>query len=128
MSYSNRDYRADKRENRRDRRERDRIPEDVKFYKHLTSFVIINVIFMIVTRGRWMPIPLFWGIGLFFHYIKAFGIGQSGFLSQEWEEERREQHRNRDSRRESSYEEEEELELRPLEKEERPTWSDKDLV
>lgn len=77
-----------------------------------------------------MPIPLFWGIGLFFHYVKAFGIGQDRFLSKEWEEERRNEHQKSRRRRrpEPTYEEEEELELRPLEKEEKPRWDDKDLV
>ena len=129
MDYRNRDHR----ENRRGRRRNDGIPEDVKFYKHLTTFVIVNGVFMIITRGRWMPIPLFWGIGLFFHYVKAFGIGQNGFLSKDWEEERRDDYQqNRRGRRrpEPTVEEEveEELELPPLQKVKKPTWDDKDLV
>lgn len=126
MDRRNRGYR----DYRRSRKGKDDLPEEVKFYKHLTSFVIVNGVFLLLSGGSWMPIVLFWGIGLFFHYIKAFGIGQNGFLSEDWENEKREEYRSgkRSRRSEPEFEEEEELELRPLEKEKKPSWDDRDLV
>jgi len=120
---SRRDYRRDSRRNRDDD-----LPEEVKFYKHLTSFVIVNGVFMVVTRGKWLPVAFFWGIGLLFHYVKAFGIGRDGFLSKEWEEERKEAHRSRRRRRPEPEEDYEELELPPLQKQKKPDWDERDLV
>ena len=126
---SRRDYKNHRDYRREKRRNNNELPEEVKFYKHLTSFVIVNGIFMMVTRGKWLPIVFFWGIGLLFHYVKAFGIGRDGFLSKEWEDERKEAYRSRRRRRPAPEEEDyEELELPPLKKQKKPSWDERDLV
>lgn len=126
MSKRNRDY-SNHRQRRRDRND---LPEEVKFYRHLASFVIVNFALLMASEGESFPIIFFWGIGLFFHYLKTFGIGRDKILSQEWEDQKKEEHQSRKGRRSSSYEEQvdEELELRPLEKEKKQTWNENDLV
>ena len=46
--------------------------------------------FLTLFRGRpfaFVPVALFWGIAIMFHYLKVFGIPGTGILSKEWEEE-----------------------------------------
>lgn len=62
-----------------------------KFYHHLKSYVIVNGIFMVFMflEGElwdWMPVALFWGMGLLFHYVNTFGLPGSNVLSKEWED------------------------------------------
>lgn len=107
--------------------------EKVKFYKHLTAFIIVNTVFSLITffdgQGfEWFNVMGFWGIGLAFHYVKAFGIPfMNGKGSKAWEMEM------------LGKNEEELLEETPLDLNQRPelrekqaqkqdTWSDNDLV
>jgi hypothetical protein len=90
------------------------------FFIHLIVYLFINGINLIEflegdssARG-WYSMALFWGIGLFFHYVKVFGSPQSEIRSLEGAQ-------SRALRPESP---DENLELRPLQK----AWSDKDLV
>ena len=69
-----------------------RVRQKAKFFKHLYTYVIVVGIMFFLTlfRGRpfaFIPVALFWGIAVLFHYLKVFGIPGSGILSQEWEEE-----------------------------------------
>ena len=76
------------------------VKEKKKFYKHLSSYIMVNGAFMLVTLFTgggfsWFPVMLFWGIGLGSHYVKVFGFPGSGVLSQEWEERELEKEMNR---------------------------------
>jgi 2TM domain len=49
-----------------------------KFYKHLTWYLAVNAFltFSGLRNGTIFgafPVAIFWGIGLFFHYVKVFG-------------------------------------------------------
>lgn len=71
---------------------RKRVAEKAKFYKHLTSYLIINGVISILSIINGHPFAnapmLFgWGIGLAFHYVKVFGLPGSGLLSREWEDQ-----------------------------------------
>lgn len=69
--------------------------EEVKgFYGHLFSFIVINLglfVINVVTSPNYLWFDywfywqlLFWGIGLFFHGLKAFNCFP--FLNKEWKE------------------------------------------
>lgn len=69
-----------------------RVLKKKKFYNHLKTFVIINVVMsmLVAIDGDpfgFFPVTLLWGMGLAFHYVKVFGIPGSNILSPEWEEE-----------------------------------------
>lgn len=60
------------------------------FYKHLQAFVFVNLALLLVCltdQGHYdaYPVPIFWGIGLAFHYVSVFGM-PGGKLTDEWEE------------------------------------------
>lgn len=65
------------------------------FYVHLTIYLFINAAIVIVnlqnhhfTAGKdlWVlfTTPFFWGIGLFFHWVRVFG--PNVIFGKEWEE------------------------------------------
>lgn len=67
-----------------------RVRKRAKFYKHLIVYLIVNgfvfVTFLLDGHPFGMfPMTLFWGIGLFFHYLKVFGLPGNGVLSNNWE-------------------------------------------
>ena len=55
-----------------------RVDEKIGFYRHLYSFIVVNVILIIInilfSRGEWWFywVTFFWGIGLVSHFIKTF--------------------------------------------------------
>lgn len=111
---------------KRKNRKYDPALEKVKFYRHLTSYIIVNIAMLAVnalngTYRNWLPVILFWGIGLAFHYVKAFGIGKQGLGSKEWE--RKMLRKDRDNTEGDEY-----LELKEMEKEPKKNWREEDLV
>ncbi|MCH2085096.1 MAG: 2TM domain-containing protein [Saprospiraceae bacterium] len=70
-----------------------RAKRKVRFYKHLKSFVIINVVFFFITFTNgdglsWLNVTMLWGIGLALQYLSVFGLpGTNGMLSKHWEED-----------------------------------------
>ena len=60
-------------------RAREKVEEKKKFHNHLRSYIIVNLIMVFTgvffrSRGGWMMVAFFWGIGLFSHYVKAYGF------------------------------------------------------
>lgn len=60
-------------------RAREKVEEKKSFHNHLRSYIIVNMIMLFTgvffrTRGGWMMVAIFWGIGLFSHYCKAYGF------------------------------------------------------
>ena len=55
-----------------------RVDEKIGFYRHLYSFIVVNVILLIINvlffKGEWWFywVTFFWGIGLVSHFIKTF--------------------------------------------------------
>lgn len=55
-----------------------RVDEKIGFYRHLYSFIFVNIIFIVMNlvfspRDLWFYwVTLFWGIGLLFHFLKTF--------------------------------------------------------
>ena len=117
---------------------RKRVRQKKRFYSHLKSFIIVNVVFSLVTffNGEpfaWTPIILFWGMGLAFHYVKVFGLpGNDRVLTPEWEErevqKEMDRMRARDGRRpslpEANSKHSDELDLKEL----RKSYDDSELV
>ncbi len=66
---------------------RQRVHKKKKFYKHLRTYLIVNMAMSILlffeegSLTEWMPIWIMWGMGLAFHYAKTFSF----FGSPEWE-------------------------------------------
>ena len=67
------------------------VKELKEFYGHLISYVIVNIVLIIInlltSPGHlWFYWPtIFWGIGILFHASKVF-ILKGRFLGKEWEE------------------------------------------
>lgn len=55
-----------------------RVDEKIGFYRHLYSFIVVNVILIVInilfSKGEWWFywVTFFWGIGLVSHFIKTF--------------------------------------------------------
>ncbi|MFK7782474.1 2TM domain-containing protein [Psychroserpens sp.] len=64
----------------------------IGFYWHLASYVIINIFIMIVITSNGVKFfsfgtfstAIFWGIGLFFHFLGVFG--PDFIFGKKWEE------------------------------------------
>ena len=104
-----------------------KVKKKKEFYKHLTSFVIVNAFLIALniftsTAHYWFVYPLLgWGVGLASHYISVFGIPGSGPMDESWEEqeiekELRKRNKNDEFENEALPEEEEELELKEFKK------------
>lgn len=106
--------------------------ERMKFYRHLRSFVIFNI----VMAGLWFfgsdlsdlwGIARIWGVFLAIHYIKVNGLpGTKGWLSKDWEawmEERESRRQYREDEPETIVEE-----PQPQRRKAEPLWRDRDLV
>ena len=75
---------------------RKRVEEEKGFYRHLTIYIIINVLILFINTNfdgqgfkNWFQwhlyvTPALWGIGLFFHWMKAFH--KNPFFNSDWEE------------------------------------------
>ncbi|MCB4799533.1 2TM domain-containing protein [Neotamlana laminarinivorans] len=73
-------------------RAKEKVKKIVGFYWHLAVFIVVNafIIFTIVVNGgslwhfgTWAT-PLFWGIGLLFHFLGVFGV--TFLFGKDWEE------------------------------------------
>ncbi|NNE30007.1 MAG: 2TM domain-containing protein [Saprospiraceae bacterium] len=106
------------------------------FYGHLTSYVITNVMMMLLMAfngavSNWIPVALMWGIGLAWHYFGVFGLPFVGNVnSKEWEERQLEKELEKQGYRlkEEEKEETESLELPDIEKEPEKKYRDEDFV
>lgn len=60
------------------------------FYRHLVSYILVNIVLIIVNllitpRRLWFYwITIFWGLGLFIQLFQSFGPGQN--MTKRWEE------------------------------------------
>ena len=81
-------------EQQRYERAQKRVQEERGFYTHLTVFIVINILLLLINSNfslsnqRWMQwnfyvTPFFWGIGLLVHGLKTFK--KFGFFK-DWEE------------------------------------------
>ncbi|MDH7447088.1 2TM domain-containing protein [Aquimarina sp. 2201CG14-23] len=77
-------------------RAKKRVHEEKGFYSHLTAYIIVNVFLLFINSdfidegfSNWLNwnlylTPFFWGIGLFFHWIKVFN--PNIIFSKQWED------------------------------------------
>lgn len=68
-----------------------RVKKKKEFREHLKSFIVVNAImlgmgWMYGFFNAWQTVIFFWGIGLVFHYVEAYGIPGMG-SDEEWEKE-----------------------------------------
>lgn len=55
-----------------------RVDDKIKFYRHLSSYVVVNLILFIInflfSREYWwcLWVILFWGIGLLINFLRVF--------------------------------------------------------
>lgn len=75
-----------------------RVDEKIGFYRHLYSYITVNIILIVVNRltnpdSFWfLCITIFWGIGLVSHYAKVFlfsGEYKENLIEKEMEEMRK---------------------------------------
>ncbi len=70
-----------------------------KFYKQLTTYVIVNIVLLIVNlvtnpHQLWFYwVTLFWGIGIAMYTIKLFGPARK--LNKTWEEKKIKEYMNK---------------------------------
>jgi len=76
-------------------RAKKKLDKIVGFYWHLASYVVVNLILLYIiyintTSGFWsfgtFSTAIFWGIGLFFHFLGVFG--RSYLFSKAWEDKK----------------------------------------
>ncbi|KAA1244284.1 2TM domain-containing protein [Aquimarina sp. RZ0] len=77
-------------------RAKKRVEAEKGFYSHLTAYIIVNIFLFLINSNfindgfnNWLNwnlylTPFFWGIGLFFHWIKVFN--PNIIFSKQWEE------------------------------------------
>ena len=119
------------------RRARKRVEEKKKFYKHLSTYVIMSGFFfvlnMVTSPGAWWwywPV-LGWGIGIANQYFRVFGWPGSGIGSTEWEDQEMEKEMRRMEERQRPFVDiDDHLELKELEREKlkSKTYDKDDLV
>jgi 2TM domain len=63
---------------------RQKVEAKMGFFTHLFTFVVINVIFLIVAGEDWLWVTLFWGLGLAIHAFYTF-FGDSDAVTS-WKE------------------------------------------
>ncbi len=82
---------------RKYRKARKKVKEIKEFYTHLAVYIIVNTLLIIMHLGifqsgianveipKWsmFTTPFFWGIGLFFHWLKVFK--NNGTFFKDWE-------------------------------------------
>ncbi|MGB2225507.1 MAG: 2TM domain-containing protein [Polaribacter sp.] len=96
-------------------RAKKRIKEIKGFYSHLVSYIVINlfisgvIIFGLTNDGYSFPgvltnfgvysVWLFWGIGIFFHWLGVFGFRSLAF-GKDWEDRKIKEFMDRDTNQE----------------------------
>lgn len=72
-----------------------RVQEEKGFYTHLTVYIIVNILLLFINSdfknegfNNWLNwnlyiTPFFWGIGLFFHWVKV--LNPNIIFSRQWE-------------------------------------------
>jgi len=116
-----------------------RVHAKKEFYQHLGSYIVFSFFFFLINAvtnfgNWWFYWPMLgWGIGIFFHYIDAFGVPGIGNINEDWEAREIQREMKRLRGREDRYESsgasgEEELELPKLRKEKKKKWDESDLV
>ena len=109
-----------------------KVKEKKEFYSHLSVYVAMMVFFMLLNlitsrETLWFIFPMLgWGIGLLIHYFNVFGLPFVGSFDDEWEE--REIQKELEKRGLQRLDDEDELELRPLDRQKRKGWDDRDFV
>ncbi len=126
----------------RHRKKVKRSPAEQKkdFYQHLSTYLIMGTFFFVFNAltswgAWWFYWPMLgWGIGVAFHFMDTFGakgVAQLfdflGLPEFGLEEDNQEQQRPASTGRQAE-EDEEELELRPLQREATRKWDEEDLV
>ncbi|MDX1943580.1 MAG: 2TM domain-containing protein [Saprospiraceae bacterium] len=121
---------------------RKRVKKKKEFYQHLASYIAVGTFFFLMNvvtsfGDWWFYFPMLgWGIGLVIHFFSVFGIPGVVNYNDDWEEraiqEELERLRKNKPPRQERATEEEELELKELQKEsvERKDkkWDDSELV
>jgi hypothetical protein len=51
---------------------RQKVEAKMGFFTHLFTFVVINVVFLIIAGEDWLWVTLFWGLGLAIHAFYVF--------------------------------------------------------
>ena len=86
--------------NRKLKRAKLKVKKIKEFYQHLTVYLLINTVLILINLGifqtgvldwsipKWsmFTTPFFWGIGLFFHWLGVFHNNFSFFKN--WEEQK----------------------------------------
>ncbi len=63
-----------------------RVKQKKEFFRHLQSYLAVNIVFLFVAGWSWRYPAMFWGIGLISHYFAVFGMPGSGKGGSEWEQ------------------------------------------
>lgn len=91
-------------------RARKRVKELEGFYWHAAVYVVVNIFLIIVigvnSGSFWhfgtFATPVFWGIGLFFHYMSVFG--KELFFGKNWEERKIREYMDKEKEEQRKYE------------------------
>lgn len=116
-----------------------RVKKKKEFREHLKSFIVVNAImlgmgWMYGFFNAWQTVIFFWGIGLVFHYVEAYGIPGLG-NDEDWEKKEMEKELRsiegleaRKGTRQKEHEPDESLDLNAPRPIERKNYNEEDLV
>lgn len=82
-----------------------KVKKIIGFYWHLAAYVIINLFFIVFlgsNNGNFFSfgnfsMAIFWGIGLFFHFLSVFG--PDFFFGKSWEQRKIKEYMDKDKKR-----------------------------
>lgn len=92
-------------------RAKKRLDKLIGFYWHLAVYIVVNIFLMILIgfysgSGFWhfgtFATPLFWGIGLIFHFLGVFG--PDFIFGKDWEKRKIQEYMDKDREEHSKFE------------------------
>ena len=116
------------------RKARKRVDEKRKFYRHLSTYLVMSAFFFVlnlVTRPGdwWFQWPILgWGIGVAMQYFRIFGFPGVGPTDEDWEARELEEEMRRLESGGSYSEKDDALDLPEMEKPPRKAWDEDELV
>jgi len=84
------------------KRAKNKVQELKGFYSHLLTYLVINVVMIIINlvtnpHHLWFYwVTVFWGIGLIFHALSVFG--KRRILGDDWEEKKIKEYMDKDKK------------------------------
>lgn len=116
------------------RQARKRVDEKRKFYRHLSTYLVMSVFFFVINvitspSHWWFIYPMLgWGMGVAAQYFQVFGFPGVGPTNEDWEARELEDEIRRLESGASYSDKEDALDLPEMERPARKPWDEDELV